>query len=63
MGGGGVGAKVKKEKMPQEIINNFGQKNNAQGGSLQVRLLQINYEVNAKSRLEIIIISRSTYYY
>ena len=45
------------------ISTDFGQNNNAQGGSLQVRLLQINYEVNAKSRLEIIIIIRSTYYY
>ena len=45
--------------MPQEIINKIYiflkilAKKNAPEGSAQVRLLQINYEVNAKSRLEI----------
>ena len=36
------------------IPTDFGQKNiYAQGGSVQVRLLEINYEVIDKSRLEI----------
>ena len=30
----------------------FGQKNYPQGGSVQVRLLQDDYEVNGKFRLE-----------
>ena len=55
--GGRVGQKPKK-RMPQEIINKIYiflkilAKQNAPGGSAQLRLLQINYEVNAKSRLE-----------
>ena len=58
MGGGG-GAKVKKTNFPRKSLiktiysYGFGQKQYAQGGSVQVRLLQINYEVNDKSRLEI----------
>ena len=35
------------------IPTDLGQKLYAQGGSVQVRLLQINYEVIDKSRLEI----------
>ena len=45
MGGGGG----QKNIFPTD----FGQKIYAQGKSVQVRLLQINYEVNDKSRLEI----------
>ena len=57
MGGGG-GAKSKKNFPRKSLIKTiysygFGQKQYAQGGSVQVRLLQINYEVNDKSRLEI----------
>ena len=58
MGGGG-GGKSKEKKIPQEIINKkyiflriLAKKINGQGGSVQVRLLEIKYEVNDKSRLE-----------
>ena len=66
VGGGGGGGVQNTKKIPQEIINQiyiyiyiyiysyrFCQKIYAQGGSVQVRLLQINYEVNDKSKLEI----------
>ena len=55
----GVGQKSKKKNFPRKSLiktiysYGFGQKKYAQGGSVQVRLLQINYAVNDKSRLEI----------
>ena len=58
-GGVGVGQKSKKKNFPRKSLiktiysYGFGQKKYAQGGSVQVRLLQINYAVNDKSRLEI----------
>ena len=59
-GGGGGGGGVRQEiKIPRKLLikiyipTDFGQKKYAQRGSVQVRLLQINYEVNDKSRLKI----------
>ena len=48
------GAKVKKTLLIKKCIpTDFCQKEYSPGGSVQVRLLQINYEVNDKSRLKI----------
>ena len=55
-GGGGVRQEIKNPRkllIKIYIPTDFGQKKYAQRGSVQVRLLQINYEVNDKSRLEI----------
>ena len=57
--GEGGGTKVQKIFFRRKLLikkyipTDFGQKIYAQGGSVQVRLLQINYEVIDKSRLEI----------
>ena len=56
MGGGGEGwSKSQKQILliKKCIPTDFCQKEYSPGGSVQVRLLQINYEVNDKSRLEI----------
>ena len=59
MGEGG-GVKVKKNFFLRKLLTKniysyrfCPKKINAQGGPVQVRLLEINYEVNDKSRLEI----------